>query len=53
MGTSHTHDQFDFFSLLLVLLIVAFLILLGLGEFVAAIVIGIALLILLAVDTIM
>ena len=52
MCAGHSHDEFDFFSLLLVLLTIAFLVLLALDEILAAIVIGIAILVLLVVNAI-
>ena len=47
----HSREEFDFFSLLLVLLVVAFLVLLGI-DIIAAIIVGIALLVLLVVGEI-
>ncbi|WP_179884998.1 hypothetical protein [Bacillus sp. AFS015802] len=50
MGVSHSHSEFDFYSLLLVLLIVAFLVLLAINPL-AALIVGIAILVLLAVGS--
>lgn len=51
MSAGHSHNEFDFYSLLLVLLIVAFLVLLAINPL-AALIVGIAILVLLAVSAI-